>query len=191
MPIIQLALASIYAKWLVPERRYKAEELFCAGCQRMKEGNYVEARRIFESLTQSFPGNPLAAPAYWAIGMTYYDEDGRDNLYIALDQFKVFTIFFDDGGRDDSYLALDQFSNYAIISKGIRHTELLQAAQLNIPIIKLELMGYGAGQSWISRYLTEAKRAFEAFLKRWPDSQYASAVRDEIDEIDAMLNHPR
>jgi hypothetical protein len=175
----------------VPERRYKAEELFCAGSQRMKEGKYVEARRIFESLTQSFPDNRLAAPAYWAIGMTYYDEGGRDNLYIALDQLKVFTIFFDDGGRDDSYLALDQFANYAIFAKGIRHTELLQAAQLNIPIIKLKLMGYGAGQNWVSGYLTEAKRAFEAFLERWPDSQYAPAVKDEIDEIDAMLTRAR
>jgi GWxTD domain-containing protein len=68
--------------------------LYKAGLDLLKKHQYAKARREFQRLINSYPDSKLSASAYLAIGDAFYEEGGAENLLMAEDQYKNFTIFF-------------------------------------------------------------------------------------------------
>jgi outer membrane protein assembly factor BamD (BamD/ComL family) len=169
LSIVRLDLESLYSKWLRDDGVERGESSqFEAGISKMRKHEYPSARKDFQSLISAFPDSKLGVPAYWAIGLAFYEEGGIENLQQALDQFKNFIIFM---GQDEQQ-------------------ELPAAAQLNIAVIHIQLMKTYA--KWRdSKHAVRAEEALESFLTRWPDSVYAEAAKTQLDLIKSLLASPR
>jgi len=68
--------------------------LFETGSQYLDKSQYIKARLAFQTLINTYPDSDLSAESYLAIGDSFYDEGGTENLLQAEDQYKNFIIFF-------------------------------------------------------------------------------------------------
>jgi outer membrane assembly lipoprotein YfiO len=68
--------------------------LYQNGTELLRKSRYTEARLAFQTLIRTYPGSDLQADAYLAMGDSYYQEGGTENLLLAEDQYKNFIIFF-------------------------------------------------------------------------------------------------
>ncbi len=170
LSIVRLDLGSLYSKWLRDDSGEREDKrLFEAGISKMRKHEYQSAREDFQSLYKAFPDSKLSVPAYWAIGLAFYEEGGKENLQQAIDYFKNFIIFM---GKDEQQ-------------------ELPAAAQLNIAVIYIQLMNTHARTGESKFYAVPAKEALESFLRRWPDSPYAEAAKTQLGLIKSLLASPR
>ena len=68
--------------------------LFETGSEYLKKSQYIKARLAFQTLINTYPDSDMAAESYLAIGDSFYDEGGTENLLQAEDQYKNFIVFF-------------------------------------------------------------------------------------------------
>ena len=68
--------------------------LFETGSEYLKKNQYIKARLAFQTLINTYPDSEVSADSYLAIGDSFYDEGGTENLLQAEDQYKNFIIFF-------------------------------------------------------------------------------------------------
>ena len=68
--------------------------LYETGKTYLDRGHYIRARLAFQTLLNTYPESDLASDAYFAIGDTFYDEGGTENLLMAENQYKDFMLFF-------------------------------------------------------------------------------------------------
>jgi len=68
--------------------------LFETGDNYLKKGQYTRARLAFQTLLNTYPDSDIASEAYFAMGDTFYEEGGTENLLQAENQYKDFIIFF-------------------------------------------------------------------------------------------------
>ena len=68
--------------------------LFDTGDAYLKKGQYIRARLTFQNLLNTYPDSDMASEAYFALGDTFYEEGGTENLLQAENQYKDFIIFF-------------------------------------------------------------------------------------------------
>ncbi len=68
--------------------------LFETGSDYLKKSQYIKARLAFQTLMNTYPDSDVAPDAVLAIGDSYYDEGGTENLLQAEDSYKNFIIFF-------------------------------------------------------------------------------------------------
>jgi len=73
--------------------------LFETGDTYLKKGQYLRARMAFQTLLNTYPDSDVAPEAYFAMGDTYYEEGGTENLLQAENQYKDFIIFFQGDPR--------------------------------------------------------------------------------------------
>ena len=168
LAMVKPDLESLSSKWLaVGDVEPGAKAFFEDGFRLERGGSYREARLAFQTLINTYPDCGLAAPAYWAVGLAYYQEGGSENLLHATDQFKNFVGFF-----------------------GNREQELAEAAQLDIAVINMQLMGSTILNSDRRIYAGKVANALKTFLARWPRSPYAPAARLQLEEIQNLHIEP-
>jgi outer membrane assembly lipoprotein YfiO len=68
--------------------------LFETGSDYLKKSQYIKARLAFQNLIMTYPDSEMAAEAHFAIGDSFYEEGGTENLLQAENQFKDFIVFF-------------------------------------------------------------------------------------------------
>ncbi|MCL2877806.1 MAG: outer membrane protein assembly factor BamD [Acidobacteria bacterium] len=73
--------------------------LFETGDTYLKKGQYLRARMAFQTLLNTYPDSDMAPEAYFAMGDTFYEEGGTENLLQAENQYKDFIIFFQGDPR--------------------------------------------------------------------------------------------
>jgi GWxTD domain-containing protein len=76
------------------EKVLSDEALNEIGMEYLKANQYIKARMAFQTMINLYPDSKLAGDAYFAIGDSFYDEGGTENLLQAEDQYQNFIVFF-------------------------------------------------------------------------------------------------
>jgi hypothetical protein len=132
----------------------------------LKDGNYEEARRLFRALMDEHPDSTLTAPAQWASAHSYYLEGGPDNIALSAGRFADFLV---------------RFSKY-------KPEILVEAAQIDLAIICMDIMRSDAKEQVRMEAATAAASALQSFLERWPDNPQAAAARASLLQIQSYLS---
>ncbi|MBZ5497012.1 MAG: outer membrane protein assembly factor BamD [Acidobacteriia bacterium] len=157
----------------------------------IRSHKFLEARLALQILIKTYPDDQAVALAHWALALGYYREGGLENLRIAADQFSKFSHLYES-------------------DKNLE--ELVQAAQLDVAVIQIELMCLSASEKgWpIAEFATYDTGAMPAgtlalseldtmmtadnailnlqmFLSQWPDSPYAPAARASLEQVQEFL----
>jgi len=123
--------------------------LFETGDNYLKKGQYIRARLALQTLLNTYPDSDIASEAYFAMGDTFYEEGGTENLLQAENQYKDFIIFFPGDPR-----AAD--------------------AQLKIISLNQKMM---RSPDRDPQYARNTLLAIETFLRRYPNSDYVPIVQ--------------
>ena len=68
--------------------------LFETGSDYLSKSQYIKARLAFQTLISTYADSDLLADTYFAMGDSFYEEGGTENLMLAEDQYKNFIVFF-------------------------------------------------------------------------------------------------
>lgn len=133
--------------------------LFETGEQYLKKNQYIKARLAFQTLISTYPDSDMASEAYLAIGDSFYDEGGTENLLQAENQYKDFIVFFPTHPK-----AAD--------------------AQLKVIAVNMRMM---RSPDRDQNYTERAEAEIKKFLQQFPNSEYAPIVRRYLDEVQENL----
>jgi outer membrane assembly lipoprotein YfiO len=123
--------------------------LFETGSDYLKKSKYIQARIAFTTLMSTYPDSEMAADATLAIGDSYYDEGGTENLLLAEDSYKNFIVFFPTNPKAaDAYMKIISL-NYKMMRSPDRD----------------------------STYSFKTLREINRFLELYPDSDFAPIAR--------------
>jgi outer membrane protein assembly factor BamD len=133
--------------------------LFETGDEYLRKSQYIKARLAFQTLINTYPDSDLTADAYLAIGDSFYDEGGTENLLQAEDQYKNFIIFFPTSPK-----AAD--------------------AQMKIISANMRMM---RSPDRDPTYSVKAEAAIKKFLEMFPDNDYTPIARQFLKEVQENL----
>jgi outer membrane protein assembly factor BamD len=133
--------------------------LFETGEQYLKKNQYIKARLAFQTLISTYPDSDMASEAYLAIGDSFYDEGGTENLLQAENQYKDFIVFFPTHPK-----AAD--------------------AQLKVVAVNMRMM---RAPDRDQNYTERAEVEINKFLQLFPNSEYAPIVKRYLDEVQENL----
>jgi outer membrane assembly lipoprotein YfiO len=133
--------------------------LFETGEEYLHKSQYIKARLAFQTLINTYPDSDLAADSYLAIGDSYYDEGGTENLLQAEDQFKDFIVFFPTSPKAED-------------------------AQLKVIALNMKMM---RSPDRDPSYAGKAEEAIKTFLSKFPDSEYAPYVKQYLLDVQDSL----
>ncbi len=92
------------------------QTLFDTGSDYLQKGQYIKSRLAFQTLLNTYPDSEVAAEAYFAMGDSFYEEGGTENLLQAEDQYKNFIVFYPQHPRAvDAQLKIIS-ANYKLIN---------------------------------------------------------------------------
>jgi outer membrane protein assembly factor BamD (BamD/ComL family) len=103
-----------------------ARSLFESGLRSFRRDDFTGALREFHTLAESYPGDKANALADWIRGAAYYRLGGIENLRSAVAQFTNFVESYNSDPELD---------------------ELVQAGQIDIAVIQIELTRYASGEA--------------------------------------------
>ena len=133
--------------------------LFETGQEYLGKSQYIKARLAFQTLINTYPDSELSADSYMAIGDSFYDEGGTENLLQAEDQYKNFIVFFPTNPK-----AVDaQFKVFSLNRKMMRAPDRDQT------------------------YAVKAEAAAKRLIELFPDSPYAEIAKTELREVQEVL----
>ena len=133
--------------------------LFETGTEYLKKSSYIKARLAFQTLINTYPDSDMAPEAYMAVGDSFYDEGGTENLLMAEDQYKSFIVFFPTNPR-----AAD--------------------AQMKIIALNHKMM-HSPDRDQKNSY--KAQDAIQTFLVKFPDSDYVPIARQYLLDVQETL----
>ncbi len=133
--------------------------LFETGSDYLNKSQFLKARLAFQTLMSTYPDSDMAPDAVLAIGDSYYDEGGTENLLLAEDQYKNFIVFFPTN------------PNAAI-------------AQLKIMSLNHKMM---QAPDRDQKYGHKAEEAEKDFLAQNPNSDYVPIVRQYLLDTQEVL----
>ena len=150
-----------------------ARAMFQSGLESLNQGDFSNSRRIFQEILADYGWdcnqNKIAAPAYWCIGLSYYQEGGETGLSLSGTFFQSF---------------LQTYPN-------CEPQELAQAAQINIAVTYMERMRLAAKEPARERAAQGAAMALKTFLEKWPDSPQAYAAGLSLADVQNYLSKLR
>lgn len=133
--------------------------LFETGSEYLKKSQYIKARLAFQTLINTYPDSDMAADSYLAIGDSFYNEGGTENLIQAEDQYKNFIIFFPTNPK---------------------------AADAQMKIISLNMrMMRAPDRDQQNSY--KAEQAIKRMLEQFPDSDYIPIAKQYLNEVQENL----
>lgn len=129
--------------------------LFETGAEYLKKSQYIKARLAFQTLINTYPDSELSADSYLAIGDSFYDEGGTENLLQSEDQYKNFIIFFPTNPK-----AVD--------------------AQMKIISANMKMM---RAPDRDPSYSVKAEGAIRRLLDQFPDSDFVPIAKEYMKEV--------
>jgi outer membrane assembly lipoprotein YfiO len=162
MYIAFVGIAGFIAWGMIPQESLATsdETLYETGMKYLENDQFEKARLAFQSLIDSYPDSNLAASSYLAIGATYYEEGGTENLQRAIENYKNFLVFFPRGPKAPD-------------------------AQMKIISANMKMMG---APDRDREYTLRAEQAAMRFLEQYPDSEYAPIIRKMLENFQENLN---
>ena len=133
--------------------------LYETGSEYLKKSQYIKARLAFQTLIYTYPDSDMAAESYLAIGDSFYNEGGTENLLQAEDQYKNFIIFFPTSPK-----AAD--------------------AQMKIISVNMKMMR-APDRDQQNSY--KAEQAIKKMLEQMPDSDYIPIAKQYLNEVQENL----
>ena len=133
--------------------------LFETGQEFLKESQYIKARLTFQTLMNTYPDSEMASDALLAIGDSYYDEGGTENLLQAEDSYKNFVVFFPASPKV-------QDAGFKIIALNVR---MMHAPDRD------------------ARNAYKAEEAITRFLQQHPDSDYVPIAKQSLLDVQDNL----
>jgi len=128
------------------------QSLFETGIDFLENGHYIRSRLALQNMIQTYPDSEMMSDAYFAVGDSYYEEGGTQNLLQAIEQYRDYIIFFPD-------------------------TLKTPDAQFKIMSASMKMMG---APDRDQQYTFQAEQAGMKFLEEYPDSDLAPIVRRNL-----------
>ncbi len=133
--------------------------LFETGSEYLRKSQYIRARLAFQTLINTYPDSEMAAESYFAVGDSFYEEGGTENLLQAEDQFTNFIVFFPAHPKGPD-------------------------AQMKIIAANMKMMHSPDRDPQPS---IKAERAITKFLEQFPDSDYVPIARRYLVDVQDNL----
>jgi outer membrane assembly lipoprotein YfiO len=186
--------------------------LFQTGSSYLQRGQFIKSRLAFQTLLNTYPDSDMAPEAYFAMGDSFYEEGGTENLLQAEDQYKNFIIFYPGSPKSaDAQMKIislnskmmrtpDRDSQYAQKTlQEIKAFEQRYADSDLLPFVKqikvqvednLARGDFGVGEFYMSRgNLLGAKLRFEEIPEQYKNYAEMDAVLFRLGEIWQKLNN--
>ena len=133
--------------------------LFEKGSAFLKNGQYIKARLAFQNLMMTYPDSEMAPEAHFAIGDSFYEEGGTENLLQAENQFKDFIVFYPAHPK-----AAD--------------------AQMKTIAVNMKMMG---APDRDQHYAYKALQNIKSFIRQFPDSDFTPIVKKYKTDIEENI----
>lgn len=123
--------------------------LYDTGADYLRKGQFIKGRLAFQTLLSTYPDSEMAEEAFFAMGDSFYEEGGTENLLQAEDQYKNFIVFYPGSAKADD-------------------------AQLKIISLNYKLIG---SPDRDQQYARKSLQEIVAFEKRFPGSDFLPTVK--------------
>lgn len=133
--------------------------LYETGADFLKKSQFIKARLAFQTLINTYPDSDMAADAKFAIGDSFYEEGGTENLLQAEEQFKDFIVFWPAHPKAPD-------------------------AQMKVIAANMSLM---RSPDRDQQYTYKAEAAIRQFLNQFPDSDYVPIAKQYLLEVQENL----
>jgi len=140
--------------------------LLLRGLELLKAGHYAEARSMFQAIIDEHPESGLRPVALWALALSHYREGGSGNLALSAGRFADF---------------LARYGQF-------RPEVLVEAAQVDLAVICMDLMKSDASERLKVEAATVAAASMQAFLDKWPGHPQAAAIRASLLQVQGFLH---
>jgi len=158
--VLTVGCASAGSRQNVPAGTQEPDKfLFDKGDAALKAKRWLTAREYFKQVVETYTQSPLRPDAKIAVGDTYLEEGGADNLVLAMNEFREFLSFYPTNKRAD----------YAQFRLGMTHFKQMRAAERD------------------QSETRDAIREFQTFIVRYPASplmpEVQARLREAMDRI--------
>ncbi|MBN1566764.1 MAG: outer membrane protein assembly factor BamD [Acidobacteria bacterium] len=133
--------------------------LFETGSEYLRKSQYIKARLTFQNLIMTYPDSEMAAESYFAIGDSFYEEGGTENLLQAENQFKDFIIFYPAHPKAPDAL---------------------------MKVISVNIRSMGAPDR-DQHYAYKARQVIKSFLQQFPDNDFVPIVKQYEADVEESL----
>jgi len=128
--------------------------LYDKGDTALKARKWLTAREYFKQVVETYTQSPYRPDAKLAVGDTYLEEGGADNLVLSMNEFREFLTFYPTNKRAD----------YAQYKLGMTHFKQMRAAERD------------------QSETRDAIREFQTFIVRYPSSALMPSVKARLRE---------
>ena len=152
---LTVGCASATSRQVVPGGTQEPDKfLFDKGDTALKARKWLTAREYFKQVVETYTQSPLRPDAKLAVGDTYLEEGGADNLVLAMNEYREFLSFYPTNKRAD----------YAQYKLGMTHFKQLRAAERD------------------QTETRDAIKEFQTFVVRYPTSDLMPEARARLRE---------
>jgi outer membrane protein assembly factor BamD len=153
--VLTVGCASTSSRQVVPAGTQEPDKfLFDKGDTALKAKKWLTAREYFKQVVETYTQSPLRPDAKLAVGDTYLEEGGADNLVLAMNEFREFLSFYPTNKRAD----------YAQYKLGMTHFKQMRAAERD------------------QSETRDAIKEFQTFIVRYPNSPLLSEAKSRLRE---------
>ena len=158
--ILTAGCATTSTRQVVPAGTQEPDKfLYDRGDAALKAKKWVTAREYFKQVVETYTQSPYRPDAKLAVGDTYLEEGGADNLVLAMNEFREFLSFYPTNRRAD----------YAQYKLGMTHFKQMRQSERD------------------QSETREALREFQTFIARYPGSMLLpdakARLRDCMDRL--------
>ena len=152
---ITLGCAGTTSRQTVPAGTQEPDKfLYDKGDVALKAKKWITAREYFKQVVETYTQSPLRPDAKLAVGDTYLEEGGADNLVLAMNEFREFLSFYPTNKRAD----------YAQYKLGMTHFKQMRASERD------------------QSETRDAIKEFQTFIARYPGSPLLPEAKDRLRE---------
>jgi len=153
--VLTVGCASATSRQTVPAGTQEPDKfLFDKGDAALKARRWLTAREYFKQVVETYTQSPLRPDAKIAVGDTYLEEGGADNLVLAMNEFREFLSFYPTNKRAD----------YAQFRLAMTHFKQMRAPERD------------------QSETRDAIRDFQTFIVRYPASPLMPDVQARLRE---------
>jgi outer membrane protein assembly factor BamD len=134
--------------------------LFDKGEAALQAKKWITAREYFKQVVETYTQSPFRPDAKLAVGDTYLEEGGADNLVFAMNEYREFLSFYPTNKRAD----------YAQFKLGMTHFKQMRAAPRD------------------QSETRDAVKEFQTFVARYPSSPLMPEVKSKLREAQDRLS---
>ncbi len=159
--VISVGCTAATTRNVVPSGTSEPDKfLFDKGSDALKGRRWITAREYFKQVVETYTASPFRPDAKLAVGDTYLEEGGADNLVLAMNEYREFLSFYPTNKRAD----------YAQYKLGMTHFKQMRQAERD------------------QSETRDAVKEFQTLIGRYPDSalltEGKARLRDSLDRLD-------